>query len=252
MADRWFVGVDLAWSGRHPSGLAVLRGDEREVRFESAEVLTSLDEIAERVRALRGTCFVAIDAPLAVPNDTGMRPVDREITRRYGRYQAGAHPANRRLLRGCVRGDALVRRLREDGFRIAADPEADARADARRAFETYPHAGMVELFRLERTFKYKRGRVAARRAGLRRLAARFAREFPIQTPPLPVTGALADLLTRDPEDLRGRALKSHEDVLDALFCAYLAAFYWAWGFAQSRVLGDPRTGAVILPNLIGA
>ena len=52
--------------------------------------------------------WVAIDAPLVVPNATGQRPVDRLVTRQYGRFHAGAYPANRRLLGDKIRAAQLV------------------------------------------------------------------------------------------------------------------------------------------------
>ena len=67
MSERWFVGIDLAWSARNPSGYAVLRGEGAGFEFVVAESVHDLDDIAQRIRALPGDWIVAIDAPLALP-----------------------------------------------------------------------------------------------------------------------------------------------------------------------------------------
>ena len=96
-----FVGIDLAWSPRNPSGGAVLSADGRLLQCTSTlggdnEVL---DLIASAIPA--GTPgLVAIDAPLAVPNQTGTRPCDRQVASIFGRFQAAPYPANRRNLDG--------------------------------------------------------------------------------------------------------------------------------------------------------
>ena len=246
-AAQWLIGVDWAWSDRHESGVAILRWDGAALTFQAAEAITTLEEIAARIRALDGSWCIAIDAPLIVRNQSGRRPVDGLISARYHRFHAGAYPANLRLLGGKVRGGDLVRQLQGDGLRMAGGPERAAQVADRWAFETYPHAEMVEVFGLPRIFKYKRGRVAAKRKGLLALMQCFRERFPDLEPPLALSAPLRDLLSTDPDLLRGRALKRHEDLLDAVFCAYLAAYAWYWGSARSRVLGDQSSGEVILP-----
>jgi pyridoxamine 5'-phosphate oxidase len=38
------------------------------------------------------------------------------------------------------------------------------------------------------------------------------------------------------------------DQVDAVLCAYLAAHWWFWGPARNDVLGDPKTGYIIVPQ----
>ena len=74
----WFVGVDLAWSERNPSGVAILSGGAgRPLVYVRSETHVAIEEIAAQIRALDGPVWVAIDAPLVVRNETGQRPVDR-------------------------------------------------------------------------------------------------------------------------------------------------------------------------------
>ena len=87
-----FVGIDLAWGGRRPTGLAVLDDDGRLVHLSSA--------VADKdvVRAVRpwtaDACVVAVDAPLVVTNPTGNRPAEAALNRDFARFDAGAHPVN--------------------------------------------------------------------------------------------------------------------------------------------------------------
>ena len=82
-----FVGVDLAWGDRKPTGLAVLDDDGRLVHVSAAR---SDDEIAEALAPyVEGDCLVAFDAPLIVTN------ADREPAGR-SRAEQGLRALRRR------------------------------------------------------------------------------------------------------------------------------------------------------------
>jgi predicted RNase H-like nuclease len=42
--------------------------------------------------------------------------------------------------------------------------------------------------------------------------------------------------------------KGFDDLLDGMFCAYLAYYFWQPGKEGCRVVGDPATGSVTLPK----
>ena len=50
------------------------------------------------------------------------------------------------------------------------------------------------------------------------------------------------------DELRGRSLKSYEDALDAVFCAYLAFHYWRWGAERNEMIGDLESGYIVVPT----
>lgn len=82
-----FVGIDLAWSPRNRSGAAVLSADGRLVHATAS--LGDDDEVSDYVASAIPTGvpgLVAIDAPLAVPNETGSRRCDREVAAVFGRF----------------------------------------------------------------------------------------------------------------------------------------------------------------------
>src|SRR6266536_1659851 len=115
-----FIGVDLAWGGKNPSGLAVLDEDGKVV---AEDVLVGDGEIAEFVSAHdAGGAVLALDAPLVVRNPTGRRACEAELQRRYGQLGAGPYPSNLTLLHGRVRAMELVQRLPMPYQTVPRDP----------------------------------------------------------------------------------------------------------------------------------
>ncbi|MFQ5956600.1 MAG: DUF429 domain-containing protein [Candidatus Brocadiales bacterium] len=271
-----FIGLDLAWSVRNNSAASVLEtsGGEGAVLVHYRERLQSdkeiLEYIASTVTASKGAC-VAIDAPLIVRNKTGARPVDREITSRFGRYGAGAHPCNRRKFPQGVRGERLVKELCGAKYGFEHKPfirHLTRKIPTKTVFEVYPHPAQVVLFGLEKRILYKKGGVDTRRKGLKTLQEKIKTHllFPQKGPPAtkgrsgrqpclsrPVphikrNQPLKRLLSRDTDTLKGAELKSYEDTLDSLICAYIGLYHWYWGEEKSEVVGDMNSGYIVLPR----
>jgi len=240
------VGLDLAWSEGNTSGAVALDWDGCSAFVGGSVLLKSNEEVVSFVGEQLGppAVVVAVDAPLVVPNLEGTRPGDRELSRVYRRFGAGAYPANRRRFRGKVRGEELVRKLIELGF--TSGPHVGRQAHGRRVVEVYPHPALVELFQLPRTLQYKarQGRSYEHRwAELERLIG-LLRGLEQGKPPLQA-GAWLDL--HDPRGLRGRGLKALEDLLDGLLCAYIALHLWYWGPPGYRCFGDSERGYILVP-----
>lgn len=235
-----FIGIDLAWSERNDSSIVATEGGHVAA---VAPRVGSNSEIISAVAAMAGSepAWVAVDAPLIVSNETGTRPCDRLITKKFGRFQAGTYPANRQRRGGAIRGERLAAALYQHGFVQTLDLVRGE--NSRRIFEVYPHPAMVSLFGLERTLKYKRGDYTKRYAGLRQLQGHLGR-LRQATPALDLG---RDLLDRPVEGLRGKALKIFEDTLDAAFCAYIAYYCWYWGPEGYEVYGDLKCGYIIVP-----
>jgi predicted RNase H-like nuclease len=235
--------VDLAWGERSRTGLAVLDGTGR--LLESGTVRTD-DEIAGFVeRFATGTLVAAVDAPLVVPNETGRRSCEAEVGRLFGRYHAGAHPANRgnRMFVPEPRGARLAARF---GWEL--DPAVRPAAGRKVCIEVYPHPAMVSLFALDRVIPYKRKRHRDV-PDLRHAYARLLHN--IETTcgavlALPESPRWRDLRAAAAAATRKRDLAQIEDEVDAIFCAYLA---WLWATHPDRmtVLGDLATGYIVTP-----
>ncbi len=240
-----FVGLDLAWGERARTGVALLATDGTLVR--SASVRTD-DEIAGFLGedAHRTGLVAAIDAPLIVPNETGQRACEREVGRLFGRYHAGAYPANRgnRAFVPEPRGSRVAARF---GWQL--DPGLAANGERSVAIEVYPHPAMISLFGLERVLPYKRKRgrdVPGRQRAFAELVDHMEA----------ICGALLRLDSSARwRELTGRLdgnprqvdLDLVEDEVDAIFCAYLA---WMWAHDRGRmlVLGDHADGYIVTPR----
>jgi predicted RNase H-like nuclease len=238
-----FVGVDLAWGGRNPSGLAAL---DQVGRVVGEGWATADADIAAFLAAHdRDGAVLALDAPLVVTNPSGTRRAcEAELQRRYGRVGAGPYPSNLGVLGGRVRAMELVRRSPRPYLTVPRDP---GRATGWWAIEVFPHPAIVELGGLGRALRYKKGPPEARRAGLRALALVLA-GLAAADPPLRLDAdrlLARELLALD--DRRGQALKAVEDLADAHVCAYVALWWWWHGPAASLVAGDDATGAIVVP-----
>ncbi len=240
----YFVGVDLAWGERSPTGLAAV--DDAGVLRHVDVAISDEDVLAQLAPYVGGDCVVAIDAPLVVTNQYGNRPCEAALNRDFRRFDAGAHPANTGLawFADGGRGARLCSALDLD-----LDPRSTS---ARRAMEVYPHAASVVLFGLTRTLKYKQkqGRdVPQIRSELLRLIG-FVEDLTTATPSLDLTacpqwnalGAAVSAATRKSE------LRRAEDPIDAVLCAYIAR-YAVTRPEDVTVYGETATGCIITPAL---
>jgi predicted RNase H-like nuclease len=242
----YFVGVDLAWAERNPTGVAVLdsSGVLRHVSVAGADD----DLLTQLAPYVGGACVVAVDAPLVVVNASGNRPCEAALNRDFRRFDAGAHPANTGLawFADGGRGARLCRALA-----LELDPYAPAR---RRALEVYPHAASVALFGLPKTLKYKQkpGRdITSLRSELLRLMTFLedlrAADPAVQVKPCPAWHELKEAVAQAE---RKSQLRRAEDPVDAVLCAYIARF------AHERpgdvtVYGEVDSGCIVTPTLTG-
>ncbi|WP_313673725.1 DUF429 domain-containing protein [Mycolicibacterium sp.] len=234
-----YVGVDLAWGQRSPTGVAVL--DASGVLCHVGVAGDDDDVLAQLRPYVTGDCVVAIDAPLVVRNPGGNRPCEAELNRDFRRFDAGAHPANTGLawFADGGRGARLCAELHLD-----LDPRSDAR---RKALEVYPHAASVALFGLTKTLKYKQkqGRdIAQLKSELLRLMV-FIEALDIVVTSSSDWAALRTGVERATSKAQ---LRRAEDPIDAVLCAYIAR-YAAVRPHDVTVYGDTETGCIVTPTL---
>lgn len=204
-------------------------------------VVGTPDAFAEIAASYGPDTFVAVDAPLIVGEG---RMAERQLGRVFGKYKAGAYLATPSFLAKMdgMAGPRLGTALLARGFSL--DP-ASLPSGRQVAVEVYPHAAHVVLFGLSERLKYKKGRMDARRAGLRTLQdylrSLFADHGLVLTAP-EVLAALSAAALEGP----GTSLKRTEDKLDALTCAYVAYHAWRYGPSQSRVFGDAESGYILV------
>lgn len=225
-----FIGVDLGWYGK-PSGLASL--ESRAGRFVQHNIarLEKVDEILNWIDSeADANAVVGVDAPLVIPNETGIRPAERELNRDFRRFHAGCHAAN--LGRPFAQHVTAFSRLLQDrGFLhgAAIQPHEAGRFQ----IEVHPHSATVALFGLDRIVKYKKGRRQERAKELQRLRQ--------------LIQSLPDLEADLPEIPSTGDLKPVEDKIDAIFCAYIAAHWWRWAATRNHVYGTAEAGYIVVP-----
>ncbi len=264
-----YIGIDLAWGSKNTTGAVTLQWQTASAAGAGASVVSAQakaqddkprlavtdyaddlltdDSIVEFITRGDdgGGVIVGIDAPLDVPNLTGERPVEAALRRCFGKHQAGAHPANRTRFKNDIRGERLAARLAAEcsivnDFRIGA---GDTRV--RRCVEVFPHPAMVVLFGLEKTLKYKAkpGRDHTSRMAEYTRYVDGLRGLANVEPALRVPDWLAV-----PTNKQGAELKRYEDLLDALMCAYVAAYFGRWGDGERcMVIGDAQSGYIVSP-----
>jgi histidinol-phosphate phosphatase family protein len=242
-----FVGIDLAWSPRNHSGGAVLSASGR--LLAATAILGDDDEVLDFIThavPANSPGLIAVDAPLAVPNETGARPCDRQVAAVFSRFEAAPYPANRRNLGryGGLRAEAIRQRLEFLDFRH--DPCIKRHVPARQVIEVFPHPAIVSLFQLRRTLKYKarsKRDYALRWGELARLRD-YLSSLSNADPPLHLTPNLAEMSI---QGLRGRSFKQAEDLFDALVCAYSALYAWHQGPRGYAVYGNATQGHILVP-----
>ena len=230
------IGVDLAWGEKKHDGVCFLDWDGRNGSVTGfaypqgdRELLAVLRERVEG----RKSVLVTVDAPIVCPNRTGTRPVDRLTHRMFHREHAACHPAN---LTKCPRPPRIARLLEKHGFKVGWQPRPGKKTVA----EVYPHPAMVRMFGIPRIVKYKKGSVVERRKEFRRLQGLLRRCLREKFPGLRVDSEAVALL-------RDCWSKPVEDRTDALFCALIGLWHWKHQGKRSEVIGDRKTGFILLP-----
>jgi predicted RNase H-like nuclease len=240
-----YIGVDLAWSERSGSGASVLDGDGSLLDEDQL----GPHQLAPWIRHWQGDAAVlAIDGPLVVrPGSPALRPVERELHRRYGHMHAGPYPGGgaSAAMRGRVRSPAAA--LVDSLGTYSIDPTD--RVSAHRAIEVFPAPAWIEVFALTERIVYKRGRLAERIVALGRLRALLDSLAGADLPLL--AGSSAGFEHRVTSARTGRDWKAVEDILDARLCAYVALLWDRQPNDAWVVTGDAtwRDGYVVIPAL---
>ncbi len=245
-----FIGLDLAWTPHHETGICVIEGHGHAARLVVLEArIGTVEWFAQLCCSFGEDVVVAIDAPLIVGPG---RRAERELAAVFGAAKASAYTASPAFLARMngMAGPDLAALLRTRGFQVV--PSAlIPRAGGRVAVEVFPHPAHVELFGLAERIPYKKGRIAERRAAFALyqdyLRALIAREIP----GLLDDTRLLDVLSRVAAARKGKALKAVEDQLDAVTCAYVAHHCWL-APGSFRVFGDDGNGAIVVPLARGA
>lgn len=93
-----FVGFDSAWGGKQPGGIVSVSFDNGEFDSWSRPEPASFEcaaRIIEKLRDKHNYVLVALDQPTLVPNEKGMRPVEKVASSLICKLRSGVQPASR-------------------------------------------------------------------------------------------------------------------------------------------------------------
>ncbi len=234
-----FVGIDLAWGERQPTGLAVL--DEVGRLVHVSAVRTDEEIVAGLGVYVEDDCVVGIDAPLVVKNATGSRPAEQALSKDFRRFDAGTHPTNtgKAEFANGSRGARVAKQLGLD-----IDPRSGR---GRRAIEVYPHAATIVLFDLDRIVRYKdkKGR------DLDFLRSELLRLMSLVETIVTTEETWAGLRSDVEHATRKSQLRVVEDQVDAVLCAHVALLAHRTPAAMTTY-GDLEQGYIVTPTLRGS
>lgn len=237
-----FLGLDLAWAPRHSSGGAVmeLTPDGGVVLVSSASLRAHEDILSWVARNRgRGTAILAVNAPIIVENTGGQRPCDILLANHFGAHHVDEYHVNTvNASHPRTMGRALIRM----GF----DPNPASAGD--RLVETCNQAAQIMLFELERPIRMKSGPVGARKEALNRLREILSSHLSDADPPLHSSATLRGLQDIDLGTCNGSRVGELEEQMEAILCAYTAAYLYIRGPNACAFLGDLQDGYILLPT----
>ena len=212
------------------------------VRLVSADSLRSHEDTLRWITRNRGrgSATLAVNAPIIVDNLSGSRPCDRALLEHFSRYRIDEY-ANNSVSASHPR--TMGRALMRMGF----DPNPASEGD--RIVETHTQAAQVLLLGVDRPIRMKSGPIGGRKEAVDRLRE-LLEERLIEggTPRLHLSPELDQLMDAHLPDLNGTRLGELEERLEALVCAYVAAYLGQVGPDGCAFLGDMDTGYILLPD----
>ena len=237
---RCVLGIDAAWTAASPSGCALVV--ETETGWRLVSCAASYDQFAAAgtgrpadlrargsipdVTSLTDACvratgrrpdLVAIDMPLALVPITSRRVSDQAVSRHYGGRGSGTHTPN--ATRPGPIGDAVRAAFASIGYPLLVD-----RVTCPGLMEVYPHPALIELASAPRRLPYKIQKTARYWPGLP-VARRRENLLAVWADVVSLLDArISGVATGLPPPTTGAptaTLKSYEDMLDAVVCAWV-------------------------------
>ena len=236
-----FLGLDLAWAPRHSSGGAVLELHEDGLKLVSSCSLRAHEDILSWIARNRGRDGVtlAVNAPIIVENTGGQRGCDAMLHEHFSQHHVDEYQVN---LVNASHPRTIGRALMRMGF----DPNPSAEGD--KVVETYNQATQVLLWDVDRPIRLKAGPVGARKDAVARFRETMVEMLDEANPVLVDSPALNELVFADLPSSNGSRVGELEERLEAVLCAYTAAYLNIRGPEDCAFLGDLNDGYVLLPT----
>ncbi|MEM4161232.1 MAG: DUF429 domain-containing protein [Thermoplasmata archaeon] len=208
------IGIDLAWTRKNLSAIAVLSEELALLDFNFA---LGDEEIVEFIEAFEdGKKIVCIDAPLIFPKEPESFRSCENLMRERGIRILPVQQGFYLKKFGCLRGPELVKVLEKKGYVLSV-----ARSE-RQIIEVYPHATWKRL--LKTVPKYKN----------------LATERKVKA-----LEVLKDRLQSFGVKGIGKVVLEQEnaaDLIDALVCALVGIWHWE---GKATVVGNEKEGFIV-------
>jgi predicted RNase H-like nuclease len=182
---------------------------------------------------------LAVNAPIIVENTGGQRGCDAMLHQHFGQHQVDEYQVN---LVNASHPRTIGRALMRMGF----DPDPSSTGD--RVIETYNQATQVLLWDVDRPIRLKAGPVGARKDAVARYRETMVEMLDGAEPMLIESPALNELVNADLPSSNGSRVGELEERLEAVVCAYTAAYLNIRGPEDCAFLGDLNSGYVLLPT----
>ena len=244
-----YIGFDSAWTDnpKAPGAICAVTLDGEEPRAFHAPRLASFDQALGFIGECRasGVTLVALDQPTIVPNQTGMRPVERVAASVVSWIGGGVQPSNRGRT-GMFCDDSPVWRFLRRLDAVEDPLRARTATSGLFVMEVFPALALASLdptaFGRKAAPKYNPDRRKTfRPTDWPRVAAAAAREAD--------RFGCADLAA-----WCGKAgaiatpRKADQDRLDAALCTLIALRWRLRPASESLLLGDMASGYMVLPG----
>ena len=267
------LGIDAAWTAHNPSGVSLWKREQGKwtcvrvspsyAAFCGAES-SRFDERAD-VPAMLATCqdllencpllAVAVDMPIANSPITGRRVADNAVSREFGARHCSTHSPS--PTRPGEISSAISEAFAVQGYPVAFDESAKAPA----LVEVYPHVSLLAIARYgdpngrpyheNHRLPYKASKTRKYWPTITDAEKRRQRLITVWNDILSRLAQFADIsvfsLPNDIEEHSFEALKSYEDEIDALVCAWTAARFVERDLVP---MGDDRSAIWVPKELI--
>ncbi|HEY3720105.1 MAG TPA: DUF429 domain-containing protein [Roseiarcus sp.] len=262
---RTVLGIDAAWTGTQPSGVALAEETERGWRLMAVassyarfEALAGLAPEAPAQRgmkpdanALLATCrhltgrepyLIAVDMPLSHLSIVGRRTSDRAVSVAYGAKKCATHSPS--ADRPGIISNELRLAFKACGYCLRTVPNpGEPSLVTPGLIEVYPHPALVELTSADERLRYKISKSSKYWPALKPVERREKLLLAWKGIAAALEQQIEGVLTCLPEigeTDSGAELKAYEDALDAVVCVWvgvcaLEGLAEAFGDAESAI-----------------
>jgi len=258
------LGIDAAWTEKQPSGVALARkrrsgwhllsvqpsyqafiGAPIDVERKKIRPTGSLPDVSALLAKASELCdappdLVAIDMPMAFGPIVGRRVSDNLVSKAFGSKWCSTHsPSEKRP--GKI-SDNVKAEFDRKGY-----PLLTSSIDSRGLIEVYPHPALVHLSHASKRLPYKVARMrgywpkASKEERRSRIFKQWARILELLEGEILGTKKALPLIAQGAPTWE---LKSYEDMLDAVVCAYVAICTLE---GRATAFGDHES-AIWIPN----